>query len=174
MGCTGMLVMMDEHETTRLPEEVQREIFRSLRGTGKQMDLCATGASMAPLIRAGMRVSIEFVSPGLIRPGDVVLFERRGSMILHRVIGRDSATGSWVEKGDHQPFAGTIRPDDVWGRMAPAGSRWVRRLITVSSRLEWGLYRMKTHLIGERSTLMGRVLIKIGSGLRRTLSRFTG
>ena len=60
-----------------------KEVFSWLDDCGK-LSLNVQGNSMVPFLRSGDTVILE--KPGEIRKGDIVVFERKGYYIMHRVI----------------------------------------------------------------------------------------
>lgn len=64
------------------------------------------GRSMLPLLREGDIVFIVKVKPDEIVEGDIVVFEWRGGLIIHRVVDRVVVDGKYyyVTKGDNNPF----------------------------------------------------------------------
>ena len=62
------------------------ELSRELKGLDVEMWINAAGASMHPTIAGGSRVLLSFSATP--RLGDVVLFERDGRAILHRIVWR--------------------------------------------------------------------------------------
>ena len=62
-------------------------------------------ASMAPEIPQGSMVLVRPVSAMEIRSGDVIAFEREGTVVTHRVLTVNSAEMEFVTKGDANPDA---------------------------------------------------------------------
>jgi hypothetical protein len=61
--------------------------------------LRAFGGSMAPAIRPGDLLHVQWRPAAAIRPGDVVLFERDGRLFAHRVV-RCRGNGTIQTRGD--------------------------------------------------------------------------
>jgi len=78
--------------------ELAAEVLRS-RG---ELRFRATGASMIPAIWPGTVLRVRREGAAGAGPGDVILFERDGSLVAHRVVRRlDSAEGPvWITRGD--------------------------------------------------------------------------
>ncbi|MBN2406165.1 MAG: signal peptidase I [Elusimicrobia bacterium] len=80
-------------------------------------------------------VSVARVSPGSIRPGDIILFRRKGNLILHRVIGRRSRGGTRIfrTKGDNAWRADgfIVRESDIIGKAVGVERR--NRLVDMAS-----------------------------------------
>jgi hypothetical protein len=72
----------------------RRWVEESLRG-GRACELTLRGDSMAPLVRDGDVVCVE---PGAARPGELVLAERDGRLVTHRLVSL--AAGVAVTRGD--------------------------------------------------------------------------
>ena len=72
------------------------ELSRELKGLDVEIWINAAGASMHPAIVGGSRVLLSFSA--VPRLGDVVLFERDGRAILHRIVWRRG--GTIVTRGD--------------------------------------------------------------------------
>src|SRR5262249_40353873 len=73
----------------RRPGRNQRDMARSDRWaietlrSGAPVWLCHRGFSMFPALCAGDRLRVEPLRP--VKPGAIALFERRGSLLAHRV-----------------------------------------------------------------------------------------
>jgi signal peptidase I len=72
----------------------RRWVEESLR-SGLACELTLRGGSMAPLLRDGDVVCVE---PGAPRPGDVVVAERDGRLVTHRLVSLSD--GVAVMRGD--------------------------------------------------------------------------
>lgn len=86
-----------------------RENLRAGRCTRLKVQSC----SMQPLICKGSVVTVAPISKGL-RVGDIVIFERGGLAIVHRLVARRRQNRLFIEKGDdvdtfgHFPYGGTL------------------------------------------------------------------
>lgn len=62
----------------------------------------ARGASMAPLIQPGDRLTLQLLPPHALRAGEIFAFQREGTIIVHRLIMKRRSGAAWVfcEKGD--------------------------------------------------------------------------
>ena len=106
-------------KTPRLPPEVALSVLRAQRGSGETLEFLSTGLSMAPLISEDSVVEITFEDPAGFRPGDLILFARGDSLVLHRLIHRWSTERviRFREKGDRQLAAAELQIEDVLGRV---------------------------------------------------------
>ncbi len=87
------------------------------RDTGALRWLDATGVSMEPTVPPGSRLLVDF-SRRDARIGEIVVFERRGAVVAHRVVAtRGHGAGlALIPKGDGEPYPdGAIRPADILG-----------------------------------------------------------
>jgi hypothetical protein len=78
------------------------------------------GRSMVPLVRPDDRVTIQPVSPDLLRCGDLVAVQAGRNLVVHRFV--QSRTGPdgirrLCQKGDNSPAWSRVDPDAVLGRV---------------------------------------------------------
>jgi hypothetical protein len=74
------------------------EVLGSLLEDGHVIDLPVFGLSMFPSLLPGSVVRVVSVTPEMLKPGDIVFFERNGQLVLHRFIKR---VGRFIQcKGD--------------------------------------------------------------------------
>ncbi|MBI3448525.1 MAG: nucleotidyltransferase family protein [Acidobacteria bacterium] len=104
-----------------LSPPVSRALLAIWAREGKWAEIALTGASMAPLIPDGSRLTVRFGRLGLAR-GDVVLYATESRLIAHRVLrlGRRGARWGFVRtKGDpvRSGEAAWIPVEDVVGRV---------------------------------------------------------
>ena len=119
---------------------------------GEAVEITSFGFSMWPRIQNGSMVHIEPCSGSDATRGDVVLFEGRGRLVLHRVL-RERASqvfikgdacfdaDGWVER---KLILGRIPPrrgDTTWAKLSPLlswplglGSVFARRISRLSSK----------------------------------------
>jgi signal peptidase I len=79
------------------------------------------GDSMWPTIPAGNLVEVERVVPDAVRPGDIVLSQRAGALVAHRVVQRARENGEelLVTKGDNCSSSDKLlAPASVIGRVS--------------------------------------------------------
>lgn len=92
-------------------------LYRSYRASRTKAWLDTRGTSMRPLVGPGGRMLVEFgASPS--RVGEIVVFERGGGIVAHRVVGRRDRDGrdQLLVKGDAEAyFDPPIGQDDVLG-----------------------------------------------------------
>jgi signal peptidase I len=134
-----------------------REISRVLLAEGNEVLLQTAGLSMGHAIRGGEAVVIRAVPERDIRFGDVLVFDRAGQLVCHRVVRvRNRPTGrEFVTKGD--PLVGCDDPIPfaaVLGRVIrikwPEGDfrmdtwrgRWSNRILAATSLAAEGMVRL--------------------------------
>jgi len=138
----------------------------------RPVSVLVRGRSMEPFLRDGDRVEAVAVSPGGLRPGDLVVFEKGGEATVHRLLAVRG--GLFLEKGDGQgtgswlPWPKTVgRVVALWreGRrvdlLAPP---WPRRMAFLGRLHRW------RHAAGTLSSrLPGTLLPRLAPGLLRRL-----
>jgi signal peptidase I len=100
--------------------------------------LAVQTGSMVPLIQPGDQVLINKVMAAHIGCGDIVVFRRGGSMIVHRILKKLHTDKGicFIEKGDNSPSRGIFSADKVIGRVAMVkGNNKLFRLNSPFSRL---------------------------------------
>jgi signal peptidase I len=111
------------HAASRL-DTVGRELIAEALQRFGVVRLRATGGSMSPAIRGGDVLVVANCSIADLRPGDVILFARRGSLVAHRIrrIPRHSARCVLVTRGDavwrDDP---AVRASAILGRVVAVG-----------------------------------------------------
>ena len=111
---------------TTISDEVsprRAEVYRGLAHELVQLTAPATplrlsvsGDSMRPLLRAGDMVEVERVPPAELRAGDIVVVQRQGEFVTHRLLRVD-------ERGWHTHGDGTrsldvpVAADEIVGRV---------------------------------------------------------
>jgi hypothetical protein len=105
-------------ELTRDPKAIALiGLCRSYRDAGTEAWLETRGVSMRPLVGPGGRVLVAFgASP--TRIGEIVVFERPGGIVAHRLVGSRRRDGreQLIVKGDAEPyFDPPIERRDVLG-----------------------------------------------------------
>jgi signal peptidase I len=71
---------------------------------GKTVQVQVYGMSMFPILMPRDNVQIRKVTFEEIEPGQVLVFEREGQWIAHRLIKKDSLTGLLITRGDGLPY----------------------------------------------------------------------
>jgi signal peptidase I len=107
--------------------------------SGREGIVPVMGASMAPTLRDGQRVVIDF-DPSTLRGGDIILYRRRNETgtrrEVHRMLSRarsSDGSGSFRTRGDGNPYLDPhLSPGDVHGRVVAVEDGTVWR--TLSSR----------------------------------------
>jgi len=100
---------------------------------------------MRPGLAPGTRVRVEACPAEAVARGDLVLYEREGSLWLHRCVGR-TADGSLLTKGDGRAQADApVPPAAVLGRSRPRW-RFAARLAARASLLAGALGRALARL----------------------------
>ncbi len=143
---------------------------------------------MAPLICEDSVVEVAFDDPSVVRSGDLILFARGESLVLHRVIHRwKTEQGVCLrEKGDHKIEATVIGEEDVIARViavrreekrivfGSAGGEITASVLLAWSRMEWRLYQVKRKLFGPEPTRIGRFWSAVSRGLRKIVTGSKG
>ena len=68
--------------------ELKRQLFLEILNSSGEAKLAVTGASMLPSIWPGDVLEVHRQALSEISPGDVVLCERQGGFLAHRVVGK--------------------------------------------------------------------------------------
>jgi Peptidase S24-like len=79
-------------------QSAAREAWHTGEATGS-LRLTVTTNSMRPLLRAGDRVVVQPIDPYALRPGDVIVVQRGGEWITHRLVAADAH--GWRTHGDN-------------------------------------------------------------------------
>jgi hypothetical protein len=108
---------------------------------------------MLPTLGPNLRVTVKGVNPGELSPGDLVVVERSGGLLLHRYLGQaQGETGPLLlTKGDAvatldppsplPQLLGKVMRVELWGLTLPIAvvSRWLPapmlRLLHLSRRI---------------------------------------
>jgi signal peptidase I len=106
-GDTGAKTLTDRNILT------SELVSDTLRSSGS-VTLRATGSSMLPAVWPGDLLHIEKRAAAHIQPGEIVVFECFGHLLIHRMIGRCSV--GVTAKGDAVPQADPlVREEDILG-----------------------------------------------------------
>ena len=80
-----------------------RQWIDQLLDDGKTVQVAVHGMSMFPLLLPGDKVQIRKSEFEQIRPGQVVVFEKEGNWIAHRVMVKDKKQSNLITHGDGLP-----------------------------------------------------------------------
>jgi hypothetical protein len=134
-----------------------RELTRVLLAEGNEVLLQTSGLSMGHAIRGGESVVVRAVSERDIGFGDVLVFDRAGRLVCHRVVRVKTGPSGreFVTKGDPVlgfdapvPYAAVlgrvirIKWTDGDFRLDTWRGRWSNRVLAASSLAMGGLYRL--------------------------------
>jgi len=113
-----------------LTEDERRTAARQLllEAGGGERRFRARGASMSPLIRPGDELRWRPVGSREPEVGEVIVFERAGALVAHRLIARRGSR-RFLEKGDASLVAGVVEQREILGRVTAverAGGRLLR------------------------------------------------
>ncbi len=78
-----------------------REVWHA--GDAGALRLRVSSDSMRPLLRIGDEVVVQRVDPHTLQPGDVLVVQRRGDWITHRLVAVDDH--GWHTHGDNTRYA---------------------------------------------------------------------
>ncbi len=135
-------------------DRFRRAVTGLWQAAGRVGVLAVTGTSMEPVLRAGDEVVVRYGTTVPVALGDLVVFERDGRSVVHRVIAIRGRAGQrrLLERGDRSPAGTWIDAAEVvgvvLGRPGPAGvvpleSPAVRRRRARRSRLTLALARVR-------------------------------
>jgi signal peptidase I len=143
-----------------LRSEVKSHLFLEVLRSFGEARLAVTGTSMLPAIWPGDIVEVRRQSAAEIFPGQVVLLERHGCLVAHRVVEKVSGMGRTilVTHGDRlQGPDATVSSEEVLGCVTAVlrGNRRSLPQMTLGCRVaSWVLCR---------SELATRVLLRLGA-----------
>ena len=75
------------------------EVSQQGRSPAFLLRLRVRGGSMVPLLRPGDVVWVEPVTPSALKRGDLIVVQRQGTWVTHRLVARQG--GKWQVKGDN-------------------------------------------------------------------------
>jgi signal peptidase I len=82
-------------------QAVARDAWRTTEASGV-LRLTVTSDSMRPLLRVGDAVVVEPIEPHALRPGAVIVVQRGGEWITHRLVAIDGR--GWHTHGDNTRY----------------------------------------------------------------------
>jgi signal peptidase I len=96
----------------------------------KEFEFKVTGVSMLPLFDENTKVIVKNVDPGEIKTGDIILFNSKNRIVIHRVIRRINRNGElfFKEKGDNNSFMTIVSADNVLGKVILINKQFSSRL----------------------------------------------
>jgi len=145
-----------------------REAWRATEAGGV-LRLTVTSDSMRPLLRAGDAVVVEPIEPHALQPGAVIVVQRGGEWITHRLVAIDEY--GWHTHGDHTRYVDeAARADEIVGRVITIERgaqtidlrqpRWaaIERRINRVQRLQVGICDAARRRTGAQSSWWTRAL----------------
>jgi signal peptidase I len=171
----------DARGDARLGEAFASLVREGLRQHGR-VNLRLLGNSMWPSVPAGSLVAVEEIPPGGIRLGDVIVWQRGGQVVAHRVVQRvrKNSTILLVTKGDNNASADQkLEQSALLGRVAAVyrQSETAKQQSNGSAALEavfwvsrWRLSRLAGSVGNLLPVGLGRPLVRVRDRLGRCLS----
>ena len=108
-------------ENIQISKCLLQEMWENAYAINRCCWLKVTSNSMFPLIEAGDKLFVEFVSPSRLVPGDIITYRcREDILITHRVVGRvfkEDGELHFFEKGDRGVFAPLIPQKVILGKV---------------------------------------------------------
>jgi signal peptidase I len=139
---------------TKVYQAAAREAWRADGATG-MLRLTVASDSMRPLLRAGDGVVVQPIDPYALQPGDVIVAQRSGEWITHRLVAVDER--GWHMHGDNTRY----------GDEAASASEIVGRVIAIERGAHTiDLQQPRWHAIGRRINRVQRVQLKILATMR--------
>jgi hypothetical protein len=154
-------------QITGIPyHQIAIELTRAGPAADSPLVLHVVGNSMVPLLRAGDRVMIQSVELVTLRRGDLVVVQRAGEWVTHRLV-EVNALG-WHTKGDSVRCADSpVLAEAIQGRVVAierngkridlqsrrwlAVNRWLGGLGWLEAQVFRAARRLKTGLMGTES-----------------------
>ena len=159
-------------EATRQKSEAYQAVARQAWHAGEAsgvLRLTVTSDSMRPLVRAGDAVVVEPIDPRALRPGAVIVVQRGGEWITHRLVMIDER--GWHTQGDHAHYIDEVaQADEIVGQVVAIEQgdhtidlrqpRWavIERRINRVQRLQLRIFEMARRRSGARLTRWARGL----------------
>jgi signal peptidase I len=85
-------------------------------GATAALRLTVTSDSMRPLLRAGDAVAVQPIDPHALQPGEVIVVQRGGEWITHRLVAVDAR--GWHTHGDNTRYTdAVVSADHIVGRV---------------------------------------------------------
>jgi signal peptidase I len=89
-------------QDTQAYQAAAREAWHTAKAVGS-LRLTVTSDSMRPLLQPGDEAVVQPVDPEALQPGDVIVVERGGEWITHRLVAVDER--GWHTHGDNTRYA---------------------------------------------------------------------
>ena len=99
------------------PSDLSHLLLREIGLSGRNPTLVIRGNSMLPMLRDGQRVTVDCSPARKVRKGEIILFQKAETLVVHRVLSvRSGKRGlSYIEKGDNQVACGFVDHEEVVG-----------------------------------------------------------
>jgi signal peptidase I len=149
-------------------QSAAREAWRTA-GAADRLRLTVTSDSMRPLLRTGDVVVVQPVDLQAVQPGEVLVVQRGGEWITHRLVTVDER--GWHTHGDNTSYADEVaRADQIVGHVSAIERggqtidlqqpRWraIDRRINRVQRLQLRLFAAARRIGGTRSSRIKRGL----------------
>ncbi len=141
------------HETNAY-QSTAREAWRAAGASGS-LRLTVISNSMRPLLRAGDGVVVQQIDPDALQPGDVIVVQRGGEWITHRLVTVDER--GWHTHGD----------DTIYGDEAASAAQIVGRVIAIERNDRTiDLLEPRWRAIGRRINRVQRVQLRVLAAAR--------
>ena len=108
-------------------EETARSLLKQSLSDGRTSTLKVVSGSMYPLIRAGDSVVVQQCDPAHLRIGSIILYEKQGVLIVHRLFRKHSTDEGVVlaAKADIARITdGPFEGDSLYGEVTAVRKRW--------------------------------------------------
>lgn len=141
-------------QDTNAYQAAAREAWHAAEASGS-LRLTVTSDSMRPLLRAGDGVVVQPTDPGALRPGDVIVVQRGGEWITHRLVAVDER--GWHTHGD----------DTCHGDEAASAAQIVGRVIAIERNDQTiDLLQPRWRAIDRRINRVQRVQLRVLAAAR--------
>lgn len=139
---------------TKVYQAAAREAWRAAGAPGL-LRLTVTSDSMRPLLRSGDGVVVQPIDPYVLQPGDVIVAQRSGEWITHRLVAVDER--GWLMHGDNTRY----------GDEAASSSEIVGRVIAIERGAQTiDLQQPRWQAIGRRVNRVQRVQLQMLAAIR--------
>ncbi|MGD8397543.1 MAG: signal peptidase I [Anaerolineae bacterium] len=161
--------MLCDNAPARISQKALITFLRTGLEQAGEMRLPLRGRSMWPTIPAGSLVRVEPINGSSVQRGDILVWQRKGVFVAHRVVDikSDDASSHLLLKGDNCPVADApVSREAIIGRVSAIerNGRDVRRQ-SLRYRLESAFWVWRWHLARAREG----VRLRLPTLLRRPL-----